>query len=137
MLTAPGVSEVCEVGPCSRLPAKEQITLPVGHPHCLWLAFLLLTSPPYCAVLSRSVVSHSATPWTAARQASLSITNSWSLLKLMTIELVMPSNHPVIPFSFCPQSFPASGSFQMNQLFTSGGQSIGVSALASVLPMNI
>ena len=43
----------------------------------------------------------------------------------------------VIPFSFCPQSFPASGSFPMSQLFTSGGQSIGVSALASILPMNI
>ena len=42
----------------------------------------------------------------------------------------------VIPFS-CPQSFPASGSFQMSQVFTSGGQSIGVSASASVLPMNI
>ena len=43
----------------------------------------------------------------------------------------------VIPFSSCPQSFPASGSFQMSQLFTSGGQSIGVSASISVLPMNI
>ena len=43
----------------------------------------------------------------------------------------------VIPFSSCLQSFPASGSFQMNQLFTSGGQSIRVSASASVLPMNI
>ena len=43
----------------------------------------------------------------------------------------------VIPFSSCLQSFPASGSFQMRQLFTSGGQSIGVSASASVLPMNI
>ena len=42
----------------------------------------------------------------------------------------------VIPFSSCPQSFPASGSFQMSQLFTSGGQNIGVSASASVLPMN-
>ena len=42
----------------------------------------------------------------------------------------------VIPFSSCPQSFPASGSFQMSQLFVSGGQSIGVSALAPVLPMN-
>ena len=50
--------------------------------------------------------------------------------------------HPTIsssvtPFSSCPQSFPASGSFQMSQLFASGGQRIGVSALASVLPMNI
>ena len=43
----------------------------------------------------------------------------------------------VIPFSSCPQSFPASGSFQMSQLFASGGQSIGVSASVSVLPMNI
>ena len=43
----------------------------------------------------------------------------------------------IVPFSSCPQSFPASGSFQMSQLFTSGGQSIGVSASASVLPMNI
>ena len=42
----------------------------------------------------------------------------------------------VVPFSSCPQSFPASGSFQMSQLFTSGGQSIQVSASASVLPMN-
>ena len=77
-----------------------------------------------------------ATPWTVARQASLSITNSQSLLKLMSVESVMPSDH----LSFCllpPQSFPASGSFQMNQFFTSGGQSIGVSASTSVLPMNI
>ena len=43
----------------------------------------------------------------------------------------------VVPFSSCPQSFPASGSFQMSQLFASGGQSIGVSASISVLPMNI
>jgi len=42
----------------------------------------------------------------------------------------------VIPFSSCPQSFPASGSFQISQIFASGGQSIGVSASASVLPMN-
>ena len=42
----------------------------------------------------------------------------------------------VVPFSSCPQSFPASGSFQMSQVFTSGGQSIGVSASASVLPIN-
>ena len=145
------------------------------------------------------------TPWTAACQASLSFTNSRSLLKLMSIELVMPSNHLILccpllllpsifpririfsnesvlcigegngnplqysclensmdwgawwatvpglakswtrlsdftfPFtlSSCLQSFPASGSFPMSQLFASGGQSIGVSASASVLPMNI
>ena len=45
---------------------------------------------------SRPVVSDSATPWTTARQASLSITNSWSLLKLVSIELVMPSNHLIL-----------------------------------------
>ena len=43
----------------------------------------------------------------------------------------------VVPFSSCPQSFPASGSFPMSRLFTSGGQSIGVSASASILPMNV
>ena len=48
---------------------------------------------------------------------------------------IQPS-HPVTPFCSCPQSFPASGSFQMTQLFASGGQSIAVSASASVLPMN-
>ena len=79
------------------------------------------------------------TPWMAALQASLSITNSWSLLKLMPIKLVMPSNHFILchPFSSCLQSFPASGSFPMSQFFTSGAQSIGVSASPSVLPMNI
>ena len=78
------------------------------------------------------------TPWIAARQASLSITNSWSLLKLMSIESVMPSSHLILcrPFSFCPQFFPALGSFPMSQLFTGGGQSIGVSASTSVLPLN-
>ena len=45
-------------------------------------------------------------------------------------------SYPVFPFSSCPQSFPASGSLQMSQHFASGGQSTGVSALASVLPMN-
>ena len=49
---------------------------------------------------------------------------------------IQPSHPLVFPFSSCPQSFPASGSFQMSQLFTSGGQSIEVSASASVLPMN-
>ena len=80
-----------------------------------------------------------ATSWTAACQASLSFTNSQSSPKPMSIELVMPSNHLilVVPFSSCPQSFPASGSFQMSQLFVSGGQNIGVSASASVPPMNI
>ena len=75
-----------------------------------------------------------ATLWTAAGQASLSITNSWSLLKLTSVESVMPSNHLI---TFCFQSFPASWSFPVSQFFASGGQSIGASASTSVLPMNI
>ena len=78
------------------------------------------------------------TPWTAARQASLSITNSWSLLKLMSIESVMPSNHLILwhPLLLDLKSLRTSGSFQMSHFFASGGQSIGVSASTSVLPMN-
>ena len=77
--------------------------------------------------------------WTAARQASLSITNSWSLLKLISTELVMPSNHLILccHFSSHLQSFPSSGSFPMSQLFAPGGQSIGASTSASALPVNI
>ena len=64
---------------------------------------------------------------------------SRSLLKLMCIETVMPSNQLIHhhPLHFLPQSFPASESFPMNQFFTSGGQSIGATASASVFPMNI
>ena len=88
---------------------------------------------------SCSVVSDSLRPHGLQHTRFPSITNSRSLLKLISIESVMPSNisSSVIPFSSHLQSFPASGSFQMSQLFASGGQSIGVSASASVLPMNI
>ena len=70
--------------------------------------------------------------------ASLSITSSRSPPKPMSVQSVMPSGHIILchPFSSCPQSFPASGSFPMSQLFTSGGQSIGASASTSVLPIN-
>ena len=87
---------------------------------------------------SRSVLSDSETPWTAAHQASLSITNSQSPPKPMSTESVMPSNHLLLcrPLLFPLSSFPASGSFQTSQFFTSGGQGIGVSASTSVLPMN-
>ena len=90
--------------------------------------------------LSVQLLSHVrllVTPWTAACQTSLSITNFQSWLKLS------PTNwwcHPtisssVVPFSSCLQSFPASGSFPRSQFFASGGKSTGASA--SVLPMNI
>ena len=78
-----------------------------------------------------------ATPWTAVRQDSLSITNSWSLIGLMSIRWYHPTiSCSVVPFSSHLQSCPASGSFSVIQFFASTGQSIGVSALASVLPMN-
>ena len=79
------------------------------------------------------------TPWTAACQASLSITNSQSLLKLMSIESVMPSNHLI----HCrlllrlPSILPSIRSFPLSQFFASGGQSIGVPASISVLPKKI
>ena len=70
-----------------------------------------------------------ATPWTEACQDSLSFTISWSFCSLMSIELVMPSNHLILccPFSSCPQSYPSSGAFPMGWLFASGGQSAGAS----------
>ena len=96
---------------------------------------------------SRSVVSDSLQPYelqhtTPPRPSPTPM--SWtplSSLKLTSIESVMPSSHltissSVVPFSSCPQSLPASGSFPMSQLFTWGGQSTGVSALASFLPKN-
>ena len=107
-----------------------------------WLKWLsphaqVLTKEGSVQLLSRLWLF--ATPWTVACQASLSITNSWS----------PPNSYPlswwchptslssVVPFYSRLQCFEASGSFQMSQHFESGGQSIGVSASASVLPMNI
>ena len=80
-----------------------------------------------------------ATPWFAAPQASLSITNSRGLLKLMSIKSVMPSNYLILchPFSSYLQTSPVLGSFPMSQFFTSSRQSIGVSASTSVLTKNI
>ena len=80
-----------------------------------------------------------ATPWTAVHQASVSITNSRSLRKLMSIESVMPSNHLVLCSPLLLLSiFRSIRVFSnMSQFFASGGQSIGASASASVLPMNI
>ena len=79
-----------------------------------------------------------ATKWTAACQASLSINNSRSLPKPMSIELVMPSNHLILchPLLLPPSIFPSIRVFQMSKFFISGGQSIGVSASTSVFPMN-
>ena len=71
--------------------------------------------------------------WTAAWQAFLSFTISWSLPKLMSIEAMMPSNHLILcyPFSSFPQTFPASGSFPMSQLFALGGHYGGIICISS------
>ena len=111
----------------------------------------------FSSVQSLSRVRLFATPWITACQASLSITNSQSLLKLMSTELVIQSNHLILchplllppsiftcirvfsngwKWVFSSGSFPASGPFHQG-LFASAGQSIRVSASTSVLPMNI
>ena len=79
------------------------------------------------------------TPWTAACQASLSITNSWSWPKLMSIESVMPSNYLILccPLLLLPSVFPSIGVFSSESVVHIFGQSIGVPASTSVLPMNI
>ena len=93
----------------------------------------------FSSVQSFSHVQLFMTPWTAECQASLSITNSQSLLKLMSIASVMPSNHLILccPLFLPPSTFPRIRVFSASQPFISGGQSIGVSASKSVLPMNI
>ena len=99
--------------------------------HWLWFSSVQLSSvtqscPTFC---SSTVCS---TPF------SLSITNSQSLLKLMSTEWMTPSNHLILcsPLLFLRSIFQVSGSFQISQPFTSGGQSIGVAASTSFLPMN-
>ena len=93
----------------------------------------------FSSVQSLSCVRFFETPWTAARQASLSITISRSHSDSHSLsQWCHPAiSSSVIPLSSCLQSFPGSGSFPMSQLFTSGGQRTGASASASVLPMNI
>ena len=89
-------------------------------------------------LFSHSVMSNSVAPWAPACQASLSFTITQSLLKLRSIELVMPSNHLILchPLLLLPSIFPSIRVFS-NGLFMSGGQCIGASASASVLPMDL
>ena len=104
---------------------------------CMFFSGNQVSSVQFSSVQSLSHVRPFATPWIAARQASLSITNSRGVHSDSR-----PSSqwcHPaisssVIPFSSCPQSLPEAESFPMSQLFSWVGQSIGVSALVSVLP---
>ena len=128
--------------PCRSSLIPDQLALPYRNftIDSLFYHFRLLRC---CPVLFYHPVQFSCgqlfvTPWTAACQASLSITDSWSLLKLMSLESVMPSNHLILchPLLLLP-IFPSIRSFLMSQLFTSGSQTTGVSASASVLSVNI
>ena len=129
-----------EVG-CHLLFQRMFLTQGMNQGLRITLGFFIIwaTREASSGQFSHSVMSDYVTPWTAARQTSLSITNSWSLPKLMPLSQWC---HPTIPSSvvsdyFFFQSSPASGCFPRSQFFTSGGQSIGVSASTSVLPMNI
>ena len=97
-----------------------------------------LVNSSCCCLVAKSCPTF-VTPWTAAHEASLSLTISWVCSNLCPLnQWCHPTiSSSVLPFSSCPQSFPASGSFLMSWLFSSGGQSIRASASASVLPMNI
>ena len=119
------------------LPQWIQLTFISLHSYN---CFLIRTSKIYCLQFSSlSCVRLFVTPWIAAHQGSLSITNSRSLLKLMPIESVIPSKHLILcrPRLHLPPIPHSIRCFPKTQLFPWGGQSIGVSASASVLPMNI
>ena len=108
----------------------------------MWLALaevFFTTSTTFSSVQSLSRVRLFVTPWTVARQASLSIPNSLRLHKLVSITSVMPSNHLILchPLLLPPSIFPSIRVFSNESVFASGGQNVGVSASASVLRMNI
>ena len=100
---------------------------------------MLCSCLPGAVVQSLGHVQVFAIPLTATHQAPLCSAVPQSLLRFMSIEWVILSNHLILchPFSICLRSFPPSGSFSTSQFFTSGGPSIGASASASILPMNI
>ena len=91
------------------------------------------------AVQSLSCFWLFATPWTAPCQASLSFIISWNLLKLMSIESMMPSNHLIFcrPLLHLPSILPSIRVFPTSQFFAASGRSIGASASISVFPINI
>ena len=93
----------------------------------------------FSSIQSLSHVQLFSTPWTAACQAFLSFTNSWSLLKLTSIESVMPSNHLILccPLLLLPSIFPSIRVFSNESVLHIRWPKYWASALASVLPMNI
>ena len=144
-----GFTCIAHPDPPSHLPLHPD---PSGSSQCTRHSSLPFTArelPPFgiplprchqfSSVQSLSHVQLFMTPWTAPCQASLSINNSQSLLKLMSIESVMPSNHLILccPFLLLPSIFPSIRVFSNDSVLRISGQTIGVSASASVLPMNI
>ena len=117
---------------------KEWQSIPIFLPGKFYGQRSLWATIQFSSVQSLTHVRLFATPWTAAHQASLSITNTWSLLKLMSIESMMSSNHLILcrPLLLPPSIFPSIRVFS-NESFASGGQSIGFSPSASVLPVNV
>ena len=106
-------------------------TPPVMRTPSVWVLFVVVVQSLSCVWLF-------AIPWIAARQASLSFTIFRGLLKLMSVESVMPSNHLILCHPLLlPLIFPSIRVSSNKSFFASGGQSIGTSASASVLPMNI
>ena len=114
----------------------------VWHSHLFqnFPQFIVIHTVKGFGIVKKAEISHVllfATPWTTACQASLSITNSWSLLKVMSIKLVMPFNHLILycPLFLLSSVFPSIRPFPMSQFCISGAQYIGASASASILPM--
>ena len=110
---------------------------------CVLDTIYIISTRAWSAIQSSSVqlLSHVwlfATPWTAARQACLSMTNSWSLPRLMSIESVMPSNHLILchPLLLPPSIFPSMRIFSNESALCIRWPSTGVSASTSVLPMH-
>ena len=109
--------------------------LPIAHNFLI--KYNMFSSVQFSSFQLLSRVWFFATPWIAACQASLSITDKVHSNSCPSSQWCHPTiSSSVVPFSSCPQSLPASESFPMSQLFAWGGQSIRVSVLASVLPMN-
>ena len=116
---------------------KKEWNLPLQQHGWTWMVLCLVKQDSSVQLLSH--VQLFATPCIKAHQASLSSTNSQSLLKLMSIESVIPSNHLILchPVLHLPLLFPSIRVFSNELVLASSGQSIGISASASVLPMNI
>ena len=127
----------CHCACQSKTMMSPSLPSPSEFPSCKTCLYSHPKSPNLncCCVRLLSCVRLFVAPWIAVSQASVSFSISRSLLKFISIDLVMLFNCLILCFPFCLQSFPASGSFPMSQLFASGGQIIG--AVASVLSMNI